>query len=496
MQLQTPQHNVYGVTFPGSPMVIIGFNDSCSWGVTNASRDVKDYYSIRFKDDKKESYWYNGEWKKADLHIDTIKIKGQPDLYDTVAYTVYGPVQYDASFSGSNRSAGYSNLALHWKALEPSNEVKTFYQLNRMKNYGEYLQAIQSFSCPGQNFVFASKSGDIAIWQQGSFPAKWRRQGDFIMPGTDTTYNWQTTIQQSLNPNVVNPVRGFVSSANQQPADSTYPYYLGGNYDVYRGLIINRFLQNMNGITVEDMKDMQTNNYNVFAETLLPLLLQKIDAGALNNEEKTYLDLVSEWEYNSAPNSKEATVFQVWYDSLQAALWGDELATVRKPIRWPDPPTLVNCLKDSSCQFADNINTPAKETVTDVVTSAFKKAVPVIAQADSRGNLSWSQFKDAGIRHLMRLPQLSRFHLNTGGGQYIINATKQFHGPSWRMIVEMTDNTDAWGIYPGGQSGNPGSPYYDNFVDDWAKGKYHKLWIMSATEGKDKRVKGKITFFN
>ncbi len=41
MQLQTPSSNTYGVSLPGSPFIIIGFNDSIAWGVTNAQRDVK-----------------------------------------------------------------------------------------------------------------------------------------------------------------------------------------------------------------------------------------------------------------------------------------------------------------------------------------------------------------------------------------------------------------------------------------------------------------------
>ncbi len=32
MQIHTPDYNVYGVSFPGAPYVIIGFNDSCAWG--------------------------------------------------------------------------------------------------------------------------------------------------------------------------------------------------------------------------------------------------------------------------------------------------------------------------------------------------------------------------------------------------------------------------------------------------------------------------------
>jgi Protein related to penicillin acylase len=49
------------------------------------------------------------------------------------------------------------------------------------------------------------------------FPAKWKRQGDFVMPGTDSSYMWQGYIPMEENPHVINPERGFVSSANQLP---------------------------------------------------------------------------------------------------------------------------------------------------------------------------------------------------------------------------------------------------------------------------------------
>ena len=88
----------------------------------------------------------------------------------------------------------------------------------------------------------------------------------------------------------------------------------------------------------------------------------------------------------------------------------------------------------------------------------------------------------------------ARQGLNVGGGQNIINATKHAHGPSWRMIVSMTTPIEAYGVYPGGQSGNPGSPFYDNLVDSWAGGKYYRLWIMRKDESNDEKVIGKMTF--
>ena len=134
------------------------------------------------------------------------------------------------------------------------------------------------------------------------------------------------------------------------------------------------------------------------------------------------------------------------------------------------------------------------ETLVAMVTKAFKSAVPGLIAAEKDGRLVWSRFKDSGIQHLLRQAALSRFHLTTGGGTHVINATKKFHGPSWRMIVHLTDETEAYGVYPGGQSGNPGSKYYDSFVDNWAAGKYYKLWVMKSTEGTDKRIQSRVTF--
>jgi penicillin amidase len=104
MQLTTPEFSAYGVTFPGSPNVIIGFNEHISFGFTNAGRDVKDYYEIKFKDGTKSEYWFNGEWKKAEKRVEIIRIKGEPDLLDTVSYTLFGPVMYDENFRADDQA--------------------------------------------------------------------------------------------------------------------------------------------------------------------------------------------------------------------------------------------------------------------------------------------------------------------------------------------------------------------------------------------------------
>ncbi|MBY0478575.1 MAG: penicillin acylase family protein [Chitinophagaceae bacterium] len=496
MQLTTNTMNAYGVSFPGIPGIVIGFNDSIAFGFTNAGRDVRDFYEVQFKDAGKKQYFFNKEWKEAAQRVEEIKIKGKPSLFDTVAYTIFGPVTYDESFSTplTNKKA----IACRWIAHDPSNELLMWHYLDRAKNYEDYYNALQHFTVPAQNMIFASKRGDIAIWQKGNFPNRWNRQGIYVMPGVDSSFMWQGMIPATENPHQINPERGFVSSANQRPVDGTYPYFIPGGYDVYRGLQINRRLSEMNAIVPEDMMRLQNDVYNAFAEVAVKLMLKYADASLLSTDENRFLALIRNWNLQNEVDSKAATVFQVWYDSLENAVWKDEFLQKDTVIyAWPSENTLVDALaRDSAFSFADNINTTQKETVADVFVSSLKAATKELLRMEKENTLEWAAHKNTTVYHMLRdaVMPFAKKGLKIGGGKHIINATQHSHGPSWRMIVHLTEQTEAYVVYPGGQIGNPGSKYYDQFIDTWAKGNYYKAWIMKKGEEKSEKVKWTIQF--
>lgn len=498
MQLSTPEFNAYGASFPGAPSIIIGYNDSCAFGFTNGGRDVRDYYEIKFKDESRKEYWFNNEWRQTTFRYEKIRIKDKPEYIDTVAYTLFGPVMYDHSFSGNkaDRNPNHKEYAVRWTAHDSSNELLLFNKLNRAKNYADYQAAVVNLRTPGQNCAFACKNGDIAIRTQGAFPAKWKGQGDFIMPGTDSSYMWQYTIPDDETPFQYNPERGFISSANQKPADSTYPYYFGREaFPIYRGITINRKLSQMQNITPEDMMALQTDNFNSFGEMATPVFTKNIDPAKLNPKEKEFFDLLQNWDFRNEKDSKGATVFVLAWDSFYDTTYADEYANAPQPIQRPTDNTLLEAvLKDSAYKFLDDISTPQKESLKDMVMIAFKAAVMKLAQVETDGKLEWAKYKDTYINHLLRLKPFSREHLPIGGGENVINATKSNHGPSWRMVVSLTEKTEAYGVYPGGQSGNPGSKFYDNFVDYWVQGKYYPLWLMSKDEQHDPKIKWKMNF--
>ncbi len=482
MQLSTPDHNSFGATLPGALGVISGFNNYISWGETNARRDLVDWYKIEFNQDNSSQYKHDGQWKDVAFRIEEIKIKGGQTYIDTVRYTHHGPVTYDLNFKGNGNYEGY---AMKWIGHIGGNNQRTFLELNKAKNYDEYVQALSYYTAPAQNFVFASTEGDIALWIQGKMPNKWKGQGKFLLDGSNPDHDWQGFIPQAFNPHVKNPERGFVSSANQRPVDENYPFYVFNDwYEADRNRVINDFFNSKEKFDIQDFKDLQNNNYNIRAADLLPLMISSVNEEDLNKEELQILEELKAWNYMNDIEEVGPSIWQYWWWNLYDLIW-DEFDVKDEVLRKPAYFHTVSLLKNNGKDvFMDIKKTPETETAQDLFLISFKETVKSMTKWKAEnGDYNWKAYKSTHVDHLLQgLPAFSRFNLPIGGGSGIVNATKKNHGPSWRMIVEMSSPPKALGIYPGGQSGNPGSKYYDNFIDDWAAGNYHELNFLQSDE--------------
>ncbi|MEM8894200.1 MAG: penicillin acylase family protein, partial [Bacteroidota bacterium] len=319
--LNSPSYNVYGATLPGAPFVIIGFNDSITWGFTNALRDVVDWYKVEFRDEQRDEYRYDDKWLKTDKSVETIKVRDGEDVMDTIVFTHYGPVSYDRNFMGDGE---LMNFAMRWTAHDASDDQRTFYLLNKARNYDEYVKAFSYYTGPPQNCAFASTSGDIALWINGKFPIKWEGQGKFLLDGTKSSHEWSGFIPHAHAIHERNPEQGFVSSANQHPADSTYPYYSYSYvYEYYRNRRINDRLKVMQNILPEDMMELQNDNYDYKAYEALPMMLDSLDTISFTAREREVYDLLREWDYFAEPDREAPSYFETWWTLLYRAVWDE-----------------------------------------------------------------------------------------------------------------------------------------------------------------------------
>ncbi|MDX1408846.1 MAG: penicillin acylase family protein, partial [Saprospiraceae bacterium] len=381
----------------------------------------------------------------------------------------------------------YHDLAMRWLAHDESKnpELAVFTQINTATNLDEFLAALDQFQTPAQNFAYADRAGNIALRIGGQLPLRAEGHGKFVLDGARSANGWPGFIPPRHNPVVINPERGFVASANQRSTDTDYPYfYVGGRYfEDYRGRILNEKLQQMRNITVSDMQALQLDCESLKAREFLPHLLGVLDQASLGGPALAVYDTLANWDYRYRASSLAPVYWEELYGNFYELVWDefdaipDSVAIVR-PESWR---TIDLAINQPASEVFDRVATPAKEQFDDIVRLAFGQAVDSIeALPDDLTN--WGHYRLVTIRHLANVAPFNVTIDRAPGDGDALNATGSGSGPSWRMVVHLTDPIEAWVVYPGGQSGNPGSAHYDEMIGAWTAGTYYQAQFATSPE--------------
>lgn len=492
MQLSSPNQNSYGVTIPGLPSVVIGFNEDVAWGFTNSGANVMDIYEITFNDDFTE-YYHNGTWKPTRYTVETFQVKGKKAVVDTVFFTHHGPVPNRGGALGQSSRFPVAH-AVQWIAHKPSLELKTFLKLNRAQNYDDFYEALKFFDGPAQNFTYADKHGTIALWHNGKFPIRYDGMGDFILDGSDPENDWTAFIPHEHKPFSKNPERGFVSSANQHPTDPTYPYYLGRFFASFeRGARINEVLDGSNQLSYINMMLLQLDNKNLRARHALPEMIRFAEISGVSILNGDLMDDLSTWDLNMHATSVEATLFHYWWSNFYDSVWDDLFPNGSTEYLKPsNTETLLLLLNQPDSEFFMKNSGNTAIALPQLLANSWNKTIEQLKERnDNPSEWEWWKFNNVSVPHLGNISSFGRSQIKTSGTNIAVNAMRGTHGPSWRMVVSLEDRVRAWGIYPGGQSGNPGNRNYDAFIDDWAEGAFYPLhFYRNAQEALDHLSRG------
>jgi penicillin amidase len=487
MQLACPGLNVYGVSIPGVPAIIIGFNQDIAWGLTNGADDVKDWYKLKISADYKK-YEFDGKWMDLKQSVEEIKRRGRETFFDTVYSTIQGPIVADRSFSaGAN---GLVNFALSWELHNASNEFLTFIRLNEAKNYTDYRSAIKYYSCPSQNFTFACRDNTIAVDHQGKMAIKQPGEGRFLLDGTQRAYLLAQYIPEDSLPHLIDPACHYVLSANQHPTNSNFSYYYNGYYNEDRAGRIHELLSQDGKFDVTKMEAMQLDNTNYFATEALPELTGLINIREISGDAQRLLDSLKKWNAAFDADDELGELFELWWANITTYTW-DEFSQFNFHYRVPDGHVLLDLIRtDPGNDYFDEQATPQKENARDIVNAAFRQAVVDYMVKKKQGKVRWGDLNKVRLMHPTNIKAFSVTELPMGGHPEAIDALSPTWGPTWRMIVTLGPDPKGYGIYAGGQSGNIGSPHYDDFIKDWQKGSYYPLHLFKNPD--DARAQTKI----
>ena len=467
--------DAYGVTIPGAPAIVIGFNRDVAWTFTNTSTDVLDLYEEHVDDDRRPTrYLVDGAWRTLERRVEVYRDRsGGTIATDTVYFTHRGPMQ----------RAGARWHSIRWTVLESGNELAGFASGAHARSAAAFEAVMSDFyMAPAQNMLAADRTGHIAVRSIGRFPV---RPGDgsgaVVRDGSRSASDWTGALAVSQYPQSLDPAQGYLASANQQPVDpATTTAWWGGSYDPWRAMRINALLRADSSMTPRSMQRMQTDPGSARADLFVPRFLEAarrvlatrrtpVATGRLADAAR----VLSRWDRRYTRDNREAVLFEAAMRELSRRTW-DELSGDGARVV-PSSAVLAALLADSASVWWDDRSTPAIESRDDILAASLDEAFGqlVSARGASGGeSWRWDRVQRANIRHLLQLPALSALDLPVQGGPETLSPSSGggTHGASWRMVVELGDTVKAWVTYPGGQSGNPVSARYRDRLALWSAG--------------------------
>ncbi len=485
MHLKSGDFEVWGVTFPGVPVVVIGQNRFISWGVTNMGADVIDFYTYRFNGDK---YLYKGKWldiQKEKRAIQILTDDGLKEKEITVEKTIHGPLI----------SKYGMRIAVAWTGFTATTELKSIFELNRARNAGEAVSALRWFCVPAQNFIVIDRFGNTAYYPAGKYPIRYINgtpvPGNMIFNGSRgegewrgfTPYGvstWEGFIPFEEIPHLINP--DYIATANQRPIEN-FKYYVGDSgyfAEPYRGMriyeMIEKKIQSGGKLNLDDFMEMQKDVYSKPAEIFVSEIRGNLSKIPFSDRSRKYVQELLNWDYRMTRDSKPSLIFSVFIREFMNQTFYDEFSQARLSKRdYPKLWILQNL--DENSRWFDDIRTPEKENRWDIIARAMDRT------ADRIEKENLHDYGDINKLHVTHPFSPKVLFMNypvyeMNGSKYTIYNFRYSYKPdqagsSWRMITTFDDRkATMYGIIPGGNSGNFFSRHYSDELKMWIDCRY------------------------
>ncbi|MCA0374075.1 MAG: penicillin acylase family protein [Gemmatimonadetes bacterium] len=472
--------DVGGVTIPGLPGVTIGYTRAFAWSFTNTGADVMDFWQETVDNAAAPTaYELDGSLQKLVTRVETYRdARGRTLATDTVYYTHRGPM----------RRQGSTWLSMRWTVLEAGTELQGFYASMHATTAQAFLDSLAAYyTAPAQNMIVADTAGTIAIRSTGRFPIRADSgRGTAILDGRTRRSDWIGFRPVSRYPQALRPAQGFLASANQQPIDpESDPLYLGvdNHYEIWRALQVNRLLRADSAVTVDKMRRMHTDPGSVRAERLVPALLEAARARAGQGTPPASLGkaiaLLAAWDMRYTRENTGARLFETALGRVTTQLYDEFIPTgdSTRAVTPSESRLLQFFAQPANAWWDDRRTAEVREDRDRIVGDALAWAYDtlVVQYGDpAQTPWTWGRVSPARPQHLLRLAGFSAPETPIDGGRGTLNPSvasrRANFGASWRMVVELGPQPIVRATYPGGQSGNPASPFYLDRLPLWASG--------------------------
>ncbi len=494
VSLSAPGYQVAGASVPGVPGVLLGHNAHIAWSLTDTQNSATFYYAEKVRGSQ---YYWDGAWRPLTVVHYSIPVRGGATRQLTVDITAQGPIISQAG----------QRMAVDWMGNAPSDDLGALFGVNTASTFAQFKAALAGWHAPTQNFVYADTSGNIGVIAPGYYPQVPAGCKPWLpMPGTGAC-DISGVIPYQAVPQAYDPPSHLIATANQRPVSGDYPYYVGTAFDFYdpgyRAAHAYSALKAAEPLTPASIASLQNDLTDPLAVRLLPSVVSALSAAGLSGADQQAAALLRSWNGDMDQDSAAASLWWTFWGSYLNAVFAPWWQAAKVPVSKDRPDLSLSTgmapldedleawtLGDqSNAAFAG----PAGKgpgTANAAITVAFKKTVAHLSVklGGAPATWTWGRIHTRSFRSITGADGLGYGPRPAGGDPFTEDAAdgglNSSIGPSWRMIAALgAGGVSAQGVYPGGQSENPASPWYTNLVPLWWDGKYLPIPAPGSAAG-------------
>ena len=475
-----------GASLPGVPGISMGQTNDVAFAFTNAMADVMDLFVERIDRDR---YEFEGEWRPLEVRVEEIEVKGraEPQRLE-VRHTHHGPIVNEAL--GADDA---DPLALRWTVLDAPALSEANVRVLEPTSGPELVAMLSAHAAPVSNMVWADRHGSIGYKTVGRIPSRRGDCPDLPKPGWTGEFEWEGLVPYEEMPEGRDPEGGYLVSANNRIVGDDYPHHITSDYlDGYRARRIEELILAEREHDRESFEAMQSDHYSIPGmETVHRLARLR----PRDQREVAAIERLKSWDGRLAVDSVAASIYQAFTmrlarDVARAAIRDRDLAErwldrsdsgfinhVTSPWRWHSH--LLALWGEGDAQL---VGRPWEGLVRDALRGALDDLEDRFGpdpEAWRWGRLHRLDFPHAiGAANPVFAALFNR-SLEAGGGQETVSQIahdpndpfKAVWAPCWRMVADpAAPDRSRWQAFTG-QSGQAGSPHYDDLQVDWLEGR-------------------------
>jgi penicillin amidase len=481
---RTPGWSMAGAAFLGGSAVLSGHNGFAAWGITAGLIDNTDLFREQIGPDGR-SVRQGDQFVPCEVRDEVISIRGGDSVTERVLITPRGPI-----ISPALRDAGEA-LSLRAVWLDPR-PIDGLMRLYRVRNFADFRKAAEHWPAASQNMVYADQTGVIGWQMFGQAPKRRKGWGLIPSPGWEMDAGWEPDLVPSDQlPHAQDPPQGFLATANNKPVqDGAGPYLSSDWLEGYRVASIVRELNARSDWDVPRTMALQMNQRAAAWDDLRDAV-RSPSAGS--PDVRRALDLLRKWNGHVSIDSPAATVYELFISEMAG-----RIARAKAPRTFPivlgealGPIVQYNFLCYRRTGHLARLLREQPDgwfarSWADEIADALSAVIRRLRNEHGDDPSSWAfgRLRTLTLHHpVSRKRWLAPFFnlgpfpfggdadtINQGAVLPLDPLASADNIASLRMVVDVGAWSNSRFSLPGGQSGNPLSPHYDDLLPLWLRG--------------------------